>query len=163
MTLGKQITYGEKMEEYITSIFAVSAVTAILGLIAYRGGDTVTKFAFSVLVMYVSLVPISGIIDDIKNGNADFSVSLPDYGVGEYSESVSEAFCLGVSRYICSEFSLDESDVSVSVLDFDMEKMTAALVKVTLSGRAVFADKIKIEELVYDAGLGKCEVQIEIG
>ena len=151
------------MEEYLASVFAVSAVAVILGILSYRKGDGINKFAFSVLVMYVTLTPISAVVEELRAVGENITVTLPEIGEGEYGESLREAFCLGVAEYICSELSLDEREVSVSVVDFNIEKMTAALIKVTLCGRAAFADKIRIENLVADAGLGKCEVQIEIG
>ena len=151
------------MEEYLTSIFAVSAVTAILSLVSYKGGEGVTKFAFAVLVVYTALVPLSEIAEKIKNEDYDFSIVLPQPGESDYTKSVEKAFCQGVGEYICSELSLDEKDVRVSAVGFDFEGMRAELIKVTLSGMAVFADRIKIEGLVESAGLGECEVQIEIG
>ena len=151
------------MEEYLISIFAVSAVTAILGLITYKGGDGVIKFAFAVLVLYTALAPISKAVDGFDKLQGGFIIPMPELGEGEYESVAREAFCNGVKEYICSELSLDTGDVAVSASGFDFEKMRAELIKVTLSGRAAFADRIKIEELVGAAGLGECEVQIEIG
>ena len=63
---------------------------------------------------------------------------------------------------MCGEHGLDTGDVSVSVRELDVESMRAKRIIVILSGRAVTSDARKIAEAVEDAGLGECEVIIDI-
>jgi sugar/nucleoside kinase (ribokinase family) len=47
--------------------------------------------------------------------------------------------------------------------DVDFENMNAEKIKITLSGRAVFADYRRIEEYIEKNGLGECEVNVSFG
>ena len=139
---------------------------SVLSFVLYKDGDKGAKFAFGVLLCYAVLFPVAGdlshasdvdlgaLIEEIQNGALSAEHS--------YYDSTREALEEGLAAAICAEFSLDESEVSVSVSDFDFNSMSVGGVRVSLRGKSIFANIEKIKKYVAGAGLGGCEVSVEL-
>lgn len=145
-------------------VFAVSALIGILSLIFYREGDTASRFAFAVLLLYTVASPLGELISGIGDGEyfGSLEFSPEEYGE-EYKEVAKDAFCEGVKKMVCDEFSLSKENVEVRVFNFDFSSMRAERIKVILKSGASFADYKGIEKFVNQYGFGECDAEIEIG
>ncbi|MBQ8689514.1 MAG: hypothetical protein IJ515_04035 [Clostridia bacterium] len=153
------------MSEYIISVIAAASVVALGSFISYSGkGDKKTaSAAMSVILLYTVITPIISFVSDFTPSDVgDFfdELRVPEEKESEYYDVAKDAFCDGIKKMVCEEFSLSSKDVSVSVSGFQLEDMRAQRVKIILSGRAALADARRIAASVTDAGLGECEVEI---
>ena len=151
------------MSEYFISVFAICACLGILGLISYDEKNTAERFAFGIILLYVVLSPIADVIGEIDA--EDFSIEKYEASFNEsgYSEVGEAALCEGIGKAIADEFSLREEDVSVFLRGFDFNEMRCESVEILLSGGAALSDSRAVKSFVEKMGVGKCEVEIEIG
>ena len=120
----------------------------------------VGKAALGVMLLSV----IIAALPDGVSFDFDIGEILPgDADEGEYYYVAEEALCLGVRRAICSEFGLSESDVSVRLIDFDFERLSADTVAVTLGGAAALGDYRAISRFVEEMQIGRCSIDVQIG
>ena len=155
------------MSGYIISMIAASVIVALGGLVSYGGGTArVSRAAMATVLLYTATLPIISVTGDLsqllsKDYFADLKVEY-DQSDTLFYEHTEQAFAVGVRKFVFGEHGLDTGDVSVSVRELDVESMRAKRIIVILSGRAVTSDARKIAEAVEDAGLGECEVIIDI-
>ncbi len=152
------------MSEYMSSLFITCAVISVCSMLSYRERrDFSTRFAFGTLIIYVALLPI---VKFVSFGGGELSFDL-EFDVGDYSEDyksvAEEAFCEGVGRLISEKYGLKREAVFVLAEGFDFESMSAEKIRVILSDTAAFADYKGIEKYINEQGLGRCNVEIEIG
>ena len=150
------------MESYFTRIFAVAAVVSACSLLLYKKSGA-ARLALSVLLIYAVLVPLSAVFSGFGGLVLDGELGDISGYDKEYERVAREAFCEGIDAYICSELGLSSDGVLVNCRGFNYKEMRAERVRVTLSGRCISADSLKIKRLLEDGGLGMCEVEIEIG
>ena len=155
------------MSGYIISMIAASAVVAICGLISYGGGTArVSRAAMGVVLLYTATVPIISATGDLSNIlSKDYFADLKvEYDQSDtlFYEYTEQAFADGVHKFVCDEHGLSGDEVAVSVRGLDIETMRAKRIIVILSGRAALSDARKIAGAVEDAGLGECEVIVDI-
>ena len=156
------------MAEYIVSVVVACA---ILGLSAYasypQSSDKASKFAASVLLLYVAINPLGKILSELDGGGFSFSAiigSAPEVEEGgAYEDVAEEAFAEGISKLLFTKFNIDSEDSDVSIVGFDFEGMKCRKIKITLYGKAIFADFRAVEEYITGSGLGECEVYSGIG
>ena len=150
------------MREYIVSLVCAVVILALLSLLSYKyESDVGRRAAFAVLIIWITLVPLT---KSFPNGNFEFpsfNINIEDYDE-EYKIAAEDAFRDSVRTVICENFSLDLSDVDLKIYGFDFEKMRAERIAVFLSGKAVLASYKDIEKYVEDCGLGECDAEIEI-
>ena len=152
------------MTEYMRSVFAISAVIAVLSLFFYKEKkDFSVTLAFSVLVVYSALMPV---ISVMSKSEWDGTFEL-EFDGGEYSEDyltvAEEAFCDGIERLVTEKYGLNSEGVFVLSSGFDFEKMQAERIRIILSGSAALGDCKGIEKYINELGIGRCSVEIEIG
>lgn len=156
------------MSGYIVSVMAATAVVALGGLVSY-GGQTgrVSRAAMAMVLLYTVTLPIISVTDDLSDlVSTDYFEQLKvEYDVGDtlFYEHTSAAFADGVRKLVCDEHGLDGTGVDVSVRALDVESMCAEKIIIILSGRAAAADARSVMQTVEDAGLGECEVKIDLG
>lgn len=148
------------MSELAVSVFAASAALGALGLIAYRLGDAVQRFAFAVLL---SLAVVSSLSEAIADLHLILDGTSGGGGQdnGLYAEVGEIAFSAGIAESVADKFSLDRSEIAVRLVGFDFSQMRAEKIIITLSGSAAPADMRGIEKYISDEKLGECEVKIE--
>jgi hypothetical protein len=151
------------MKEYSMAIFAVCATVSVLGLLSYRRGDAATRTAMSVLVLYVTLMPI---LESITGLGSLGTIELPVFDPSEYGEEFADcardAFSEGIKTLIVDKYSLDGEDVRVTAEGFDFENMRAERIRVVLTGSAALGDGKGIAKYVSELGYGRCEVEIGV-
>lgn len=149
------------MNEYFVSVFATSALLGVMSVISFDKGESVRRFAFSILLLYVTLLPLS----DISPQDFDFGETVTPEGIGdgEYERVAEEAFASGILRLVTEKYSLREENVRVMVEDFDFASMRAGKIRIILSGSAVFSDYKGIEKYINECNMGECSVEVEIG
>ena len=94
-----------RLADYLISVVVMSA---ILGFVAYASypdsASKATKFAASVLILYVAVMPIGELISGFRNGGFDTSEligSVPEINEGgEYVEVAEKAFKEGISKLL---------------------------------------------------------------
>jgi hypothetical protein len=150
------------MKEYLIGVLAVSALASLGALLSYKEDDKSVRLAFSVLLAFAVLMPLSGAVGSFASGGLP-SIELPDGSTeGEYIEVARSAFCEGVKSMVCLKFSLESEEVALGVSGFDFESMRCDTVELTLYGKAAFADFDALEKYIKES-LGGCNVKICIG
>lgn len=142
----------------------VSFVALALGL-AHPKLKSATSFCAGVLLICAIMLPLVDIFKDFDN---EYFIEqlIKDTQYEAYTDDVIEsAFEDGVRKYISDKHRIDEKCVAVMADGFDMEKMTAKRIYVTLSGMAALSDYKSIEEEIRRefTDEGECEVSVKIG
>jgi hypothetical protein len=90
---------------------------------------------------------------------------IGDVGYDSTDSMIELAFEDGVRRHLADKYSVDPECISVRADGFDMEKLKAYRIYVSLSGEAVYLDYHRIERHVEDEFTegGKCEVSLKFG
>ena len=154
------------MSAYLTGLIAISSLIGVCSYISYGDReDKYLKTASSLILAYVVILPIVTLVKDASDYTYDGTFwidSFDSINDTELGESAELAFCDGVKKYVCSQFSLSEENVRVRVFGFDFANMKAEKIKVILSGSAIFADNRAISEQIEKNGLGECEVELSV-
>ena len=152
--------------EYVLGLVAISSIVGMCSFISYGDAeDRYLKMAASLLIVYSMVLPVVTLVRDAFQ--YDFYVDLPDSVADsindtQLSDDAEAAFCEGIKKYICADFSLSSDEVSVKAFGFDVINMRAEKIKVILRGRAVLADNRAIAEEIVASGLGECEVELSV-
>lgn len=151
------------MREYAVSVFVISAVAAVLSQLAYRGSSDPSRFAISVVILYVVIAPLGSLLGEIDiDSILNPPLNLPVEQEG-YEQVAARAFADGVAKAVAEEFSLERESLRVELRGFDFKNMRAEKIRIILSGRSALADYKEIERYVDRLGMGDCECEIEIG
>ena len=156
------------MTEYITSVIAACAVVALGGFISYSGdGGTsrALRSALSLLLLYTVASPVVSVVSNLGDVTLDSIVEYEpsvDMSDPEYYRVAEDAFCEGIRKMVCEQYEVNADDVDVRAVDFDFKTMSARKIKIILSGNAVYTDSRGISAAVSDAGLGECEVELDL-
>ena len=155
-----------KMKEYLLSVVAVCAVCALVGAISVQGKmKKQINFVLSLAIVTTLVTPIFSAIPSIDDMGREL---LQEIGEEYSSDGVtntklqsitSEALNRGIERALCAEFSLDAEGVLVeSKSNLIGDELIFEYIKVTLSGRAVFADSKAIKRYIQKNLCEECEV-----
>ncbi len=149
------------MGEYLLLVFSVCAISAVCGLMSYKGCSA-EKLALGILVLYTVTMPVIRLVDE-WNGE----LTLPDMGGidtsdPEYESVARGAFEEGLCRHICDRLDLTEECVRVRVFGLDVAEMKAERISVLLSGKGALCDYRALEKYLNELELGECDVEIEI-
>ena len=151
------------MNEYALGVFAILLLSGLLSLLFYGSGEA-EKTAIGIIVAFAIISPIITVVGDIDIDKALDSLSGGSYETDADPSVIAEdAFADGIARAVADKFSLDKDNIRVKIIDFDMEKMRARQIKISLVGAAALADYRGIEGYVNGLGMGECRVEIEIG
>ncbi len=156
------------MADYVISVVVMSAILGFTAYAAYPGSASrATKFAASVLLLYVAVLPIGQLISGIGEGEFDVSELIgppPEINEGgEYSEIAEQAFKEGISKLLFTKYDISPENVSIVTEGFDFKSMRCERIRITLYDRGALADFRGIEEYISESGLGECEVYLSIG
>lgn len=151
------------LREYFTEIIILMTFAAILLGIAHPKLKGATSYSIGVLMICVILLPLVDIIRDFDTKSMFDSINMDlEYDITD--DMIEASFEEGISEYIAQKYGVDKSCVSVMADGFDMERLRAERIYVTLSGKAVFLDYKKIEDEVRSefTNGGECEVSLKI-
>lgn len=159
------------MQTYLGKLIATALLCGLCARLAPKGNGGFARhirLIGSVCLALTLTLPLQTLID----GGKTLSEALHDWLCSIDQDSLTENAehadttrldgnfaALGVSQLLCTEFSLDPTQVSVSVRLND-DATALACVKIGLSGSAVWQDSHKIEEWVAQT-LG-CEAVVYI-
>ena len=110
---------------------------------------------------------LSSLVDILKD--IDLNKQIDEYVTDVESiatdDMIEAAFEEGVAKYLADKYRVDVGLIKVMADGFEMEKMKAGKIYVTLCGEAAFLDYKKIEnEVAREFTLGgECEVSLSIG
>ena len=168
MHFGNSYLYEKRGEcilaQYVVSVVAVSSLVALGGYICYgQKSASAAKTAMSIILLYTVCSPIGALLGGLEDAFDGDDFSIDDYVSldGAYAETAAQAYAEGVKAYVASEYRLDKNEISVYIFDFDFESMRPKKIRIILSGSASTADFRAIENSVFNAGLGECEVEID--
>lgn len=151
------------LREYFSEIIILMTFAAILLGIAHPKLKGATSYSIGVLMICVILLPLVDIIRDFDTKSMFDSINMDlEYDITD--DMIEASFEEGISEYIAQKYGVDKSCVSVMADGFDMERLRAERIYVTLSGKAVFLDYKKIEDEVRSefTNGGECEVSLKI-
>ena len=156
------------MAEYFVTLFVSGAAIAILSYLSYPGAsERAVKIACGILMLYSVVTPLFALVEEFSSFDPDdFFGQIGEYSPSddeEYMKATKEAFKEGIVRLISSEYKISKSDITVTVFDFDFEKMSAGKIKVILRGEGATADYRAIRNYINSLEIGECEVKIELG
>ena len=153
------------MKAYLISVVLICAMVSLAShFLGRTEASRYGRLGLSVVLLWAVISPLSGLLRALP--------ALPDLSLPQDSETeeeplyairAEEAFCEGIQAAISEKFSLPEAQISVRTEGFDLAAMRAARVCVLLKKEAILADSFAIAAFVEAAGLGECEVEIEIG
>ncbi len=147
------------MGDYAVSVVSILALSALSAMLSYRSDDKFVKLAASVIVLYVCLVPLSGLSADNFDFEEIFDIGSEEIDKGDYQTVAEDAFSLGIKRLISSRFDIPETDIAVALTDFDTDKMKAGKIKITLYRKGATVDIKILEEYIEEAEIGACEAE----
>ncbi len=131
----------------------------------YSGSkNSASDFALGTILLAALAVPFVSFISSISK--FDFSTdgfSSGDYSSSIASDSVEEAFCKGIKFAVSEKFSLNSEQIEVECDMADYKALKAEKIRITLSGKAAYADFHAIEEYIEEQKLGECEVILNFG
>lgn len=141
----------------------VSFIALALGVAHPRLKSTISLGAGALLICVI-LLPL---VDIIKGYEEKFNID--DYmndieNSGSY-DAVEIAFEEGIRQYIAENYGVSLASVTVTSDGFDLERIRAERIYVTLSGDAVKLDPKRLETKIageFTDG-GECEVSIRLG
>lgn len=151
------------LREYFSEIIILMTFAAILLGIAHPKLKGATSYSIGVLMICVILLPLVDIIRYFDTKSMFDSINMDlEYDITD--DMIEASFEEGISEYIAQKYGVDKSCVSVMADGFDMERLRAERIYVTLSGKAVFLDYKKIEDEVRSefTNGGECEVSLKI-
>ena len=146
---------------YIYVVASLASVAFASFVIYDEERMKLSRFALGIILLAALTKPLGSLVDGLAN--MEFTYTGEGFSSSLVEKTTEEAFSLGLSRAIASEFSLKEGDISVTPRGFDSENLVAKELVVTLSGRAALADYGRIEDYVNSLGLGKCILEVRIG
>ena len=123
------------------------------------------KSAMALIMLCVTISPATALIGELLNSDLYEQICSSEaitVDQTEFSENAERAYCRGIERFVSSEFSLSEDNVSVVVFGFDSINMKAQKIKVILSGSAAFTDYREVADRLYKNGFNNCEVEIDV-
>lgn len=156
------------LDNYVVCVVVMSAILGFTSYAAYPGSASgATKFAASVLLLYVAVIPIGSIFASFRDSGFDSSVLLPEMPEieesGEYVEAAEEAFREGISKLLLTKYGINPENATVKTVGFDFRNMRCDRIVITLHGSGTLADFRGIEEYISESGLGECEVNASFG
>ena len=152
------------MASYLSCLISISVIIGVCSYVSYgENRDGYLKTASSLILVYMIISPIVGIVKEVAD-IVDLGDSLQELPESientEIAQNAEAAFCAGIKKHVCQNFSISEEDVAVKSFGFDFEKMKAEKIKILLSGKAIFADNRAIASEITGSGLGECEVEL---
>ena len=152
------------LKEYFGGVMLLSAFISLSLGVAHSRLKRVTEFGAGILLICAILLPIVDIIADYEV-KIDSEIYLDEIDMNATDDLIESAFEDGIREYLATEYRVEPSLVSVRADGFDMGKMRAERIYVTLSGSAAYLDYKRIENEVaseFTDG-GECEVSLNIG
>lgn len=151
------------MSGYALGVFAICLVGGAFTLLSHGSGRA-ERVVIGIVTLYIIISPLA-------DGLSDFDVdrwleSLRGEGVEvspEYEEVLEQSFSEGLKNAVAEKFSLKRDNIRVSLSGFDVEKMRAERIRISLSGAAALADYKAVEKYINGLDVGECELEIEIG
>lgn len=152
------------MGKFLVGIVTVSLVMGILNFLSYRPkSDKTTRAAMGIILMWVVSVSIFSGLSRLSELDFNFSQDIEvNVFEGEYIKEAEKAYSEGVKQLLYEKYGIEKEEFTVSLLDFDFEKMRAEKIKITLFSSALFSDFRGIENYIEKTLFGECEVNIAI-
>ena len=156
------------LAEYVVSVVVMSAILGFTAYASYPESDSkATKFAASVLLLYVAVMPLGKLISELGKEGFDLDGligTVPEIEEdGEYAEAAEKAFKEGISKLLFTEYGINPENASIKTVGFDFKTMRCKKIKITLYDSGALANFRGIEEYITESGLGECEVYLSFG
>lgn len=156
---------GNRMKEYLIGITAVAALVSFATLFL-KGKETErpAKIVFGLLLLCRMLLPLSGLLSDaVEKLGGETTLPQETEDTPLYEETAERAFADGIVRSVSEKFSIPRENMTLRLENFDFRTMHAEKIFLTLRGRGALSDPRQVERYITEAGLGDCEVDLEIG
>jgi hypothetical protein len=145
------------MTQAVGMAIALSATVTLLSFISHPGADK--RGERLVLGAIFLLAIVTGACELFRGAIPGGTDLIPDASYADRAEEVAkDAFCKGIERLICEEYSLREESVQVSAEGFNLSTLSAERVSISLGGRGLTVDRAAVLRLLSDSGIKNCEV-----
>ena len=136
----------------------------ILNFLSYRPrADKTTRSAMGIILVWVVSVSVFSAFSRLSQSDFDIFEDFEiDVSSEAYKQEAESAYTEGIKRLLYEKYGIEKEEVSVSLSDFDFEKMRAEKIKITLFSSALISDFRAIEDYVEKTLSGECEVNIRI-
>ena len=152
------------MKGYLISVVLITAMVALAShLLSGTEAARYGKLSLGIVLLWAVLSPLVSVLTHPPSLPPLPDLPAEDTDAPLYAVYAEEGFCKGIADAVSERFSIPAEGICVRVDGFDAMKMTAEHIHILLRGKAVFADGTAIAAFLEDEGLGKCEVEIEIG
>ena len=150
------------MENGYLYVFVCFSAVAFASFVIYDSERlNQARFALGIILLSALCVPLGSLVGTLRNMEFDYTGG--DYSSDLVEKTLEEAYCEGILRSLCTQFSVAEENVTVEAEGFDPEKMKAETVRVTLSGRGALVNLSALREHVEGLGVKKCITEVRIG
>jgi len=152
-------------KEYFVSSLSVIAIAAAASVLSHSKMRKISRCALGLIMICVIMLPLVDIFKD-NDFFFDLDYSFDDFQDDDMNDDeIERAFEIGIEKYIAERYDADVSLIHVSVDGFDISKMKAERIYVTLSGRAMNIDYRRLEDILREnfTDGGECEVELDVG
>ena len=153
------------LKEYFSVAVGICVFIAVASALCHAKMKTATAFGAGVLVICAVILPLRDL-----SLNVDAEEILDKFGAEfEYGEktdgAIELAFEDGIAEYVAAKYGVGKTCVFVAADGFDMERLRAERIYVTLSEDGTRLDYRKIEDDIRDrfTNGGECEVTLNVG
>ena len=153
------------LNSYFGGLLILSVFISVMLSAVHPKFKRVTNISTGIVLICAIMLPLVDIISSFDVNEA-FDGIVDEFCIdGMTDNAIEKAFEDGIAEYIAKEWKVDRSSVTVRVDGFDMEKMLAERIYVTLSGKAITLDYKELGEVLEErlTSGGECEVSINIG
>lgn len=153
-----------ELRDYILGVFAIVAALTLIALLrAPSPTERAERVAFTVICIATLAAPTVNTVRHLGTLLAK-PESIPPTVQGTLLEGAAEdAFAEGVRTAIATEFSLDRSEIGVTVRGFSLKTGRAEQITVLLRSGAIGVDHRAVERYIEKEGWGTCDVRREAG
>ena len=151
-------------DNYFGGLLALCVFVSVALGVAHPRMKKAISFGAGVLIICAIMLPLVDILVSFKSDNA-LDGLFDNINYDATDNAIELAFEEGLAEYVSLKYDVDQGDVLVKADGFDMEKLRAERIYVTLAGKAVLIDYKSLEDEIGKQFTfsGECEVSISLG
>lgn len=148
------------MGENVFYIILICVVISFCNFLMYDSNEMKSaRFWLGIMLLAALIAPVFSVFKSVLSFDVG---SFEDYTEeSEFADEVAKkALADGIRRSIADKYSISEEDIEVELIGFNIEKMKAERVYITLSSKAALADSKAIRDYVEKCGFGECITEV---
>ena len=153
-----------ELREYFVVLIAAAFVSTLGAALCHEKFKSAQQTLLGILLLFCILSPLPELIGDVRlklEGVA--APDIPNVEDGAYYEAAELALCRGITLALADKFDLSEKSISVTLLSFNLESMSAERIHIILGEGARVVDHRALREYTEENFGGRCSVEIKFG